>query len=77
MAGFVFLVSQQRIYWTISMSWSDAVVNGVDVTGTVVRVISHNGRYAEILLNTGIIVKIPTTHKPAPGDAVVEGELSL
>ena len=77
MAGFVFLASQQRIYWTISMHWSDAVVNGITVTGVVTQVREYDGSQALVTLNTGVSVLVPATHEPAPGDTIVEGELSL
>ena len=77
MAGFVFLGNPQPTYWTISMDWSDAVVNGVTVTGGVTHVREYDGSQALVILNTGVSVVVPATHEPVPGDAIVEGELSL
>ena len=44
MAGFVFLGNPQPTYWTISMHWSDAVVNGITVTGGCYQVREHDGK---------------------------------
>ncbi len=77
MAGFVFLGNPQPTYWTISMHWSDAVVNGVTVTGVITHVREYDGSQALVTLNTGVSVVVPATHEPVPGDAIVEGELSL
>ncbi len=77
MAGFVFLGNPQPTYWTISMDWSDAVVNGVTVTGVVTHVREYDGSQALVTLNTGVSVVVPATHEPVPGDAIVEGELTL
>ena len=77
MVGFVFLGNPQPTYWTISMDWSDAVVNGVTVTGVVTHVREYDGSQALVILNTGVSVVVPATHEPAPVDAIVEGELSL
>lgn len=57
------------------MRWSDAVVNGLDVTGTVTAVLAFDGARALVTLDSGVRVVIPTSHRPALGDAVVEGEL--
>lgn len=59
------------------MHWSDAVVNGVTVTGVITQVREYDGSQALVILNTGVSVVVPVTHEPAPGDAIVEGELSL
>lgn len=77
MAGFVFLGNPQPTYWTISMHWSDAVVNGVTVTGVITHVREYDGSQALVTLNTGVSVVVPAAHEPAPGDTIVEGELSL
>ncbi len=77
MAGFVFLGNPQPTYWTISMHWSDAVVNGITVTGVISNVVEYDGIHALVVLNTGVSVVVPATHEPVPGDAIVEGELSL
>ena len=77
MAGFVFLGNPQPTYWTISMHWSDAVVNGITVTGVITNVVKYDGSHALVVLNTGVSVVVPATHEPVPGDAIVEGELSL
>lgn len=77
MAGFVFLGNPQPTYWTISMHWSDAVVNGVTVTGVITNVVKYDGRHALVVLNTGVSFVVPATHEPVPGDTIVEGELSL
>lgn len=59
------------------MHWSDAVVNGVTVTGVITHVKEYDGSHTLVVLNTGVSVVVPATHQPAPGDTVVEGELSL
>lgn len=59
------------------MHWSDAVVNGVTVTGVITHVNEYDGSHALVVLNTGVSVEVPATHQPVPGDTVVEGELSL
>lgn len=59
------------------MHWSDAVVNGVTVTGVITHVKEYDGSHALVDLNTGVSVVVPATHQPVPGDTVVEGELSL
>ena len=59
------------------MHWSDAVVNGVTVTGVITHVREYDGSQALVILNTGVSVVVPATHEPAPVDAIVEGELSL
>lgn len=59
------------------MRWSDAVVNGVTVTGVITQVKEYDGSHALVVLNTGVSVVVPATHQPVPGDTVVEGELSL
>ncbi|HDZ8980364.1 TPA: hypothetical protein RUY06_002261 [Aeromonas veronii] len=61
----------------MSMHWSDAVVNGVTVTGVITHVKAYDGSHALVVLNTGVSVVVPATHQPVPGDTVVEGELSL
>ncbi|MEA9426275.1 hypothetical protein VCX68_06915 [Aeromonas caviae] len=58
------------------MDWSDAVVNGITVTGVVTQV-RYDGSQALVTLNTGVSVLVPATHEHAPGDTIVEGELSL
>ncbi|MCE9955596.1 hypothetical protein [Aeromonas rivipollensis] len=77
MAGFVFLGDLQPTYWTISMHWSDAVVNGVTVTGVITHIEEYDGSHASVVLNTGVSVVVPATHEPVLGDTIVEGELSL
>ncbi len=77
MAGSVFLGNPQLTYWTISMHWSDAVVNGITVTGVITNVVKYDGSHALVVLNTGVSVVVPVTHEPVPGDAIVEGELSI
>lgn len=57
------------------MDWSDAVVNGIDVTGRITSVISHDGEIAKVVLNGGIMLQLETSHLPVKGDWVVEGEL--
>lgn len=72
-------VSTERVppdCWTISMSWSDVVVNGIDVTGTIKTVLMYDGNRALVRLDTGVSVIVPTTHQPSPGDLLVEGELA-
>lgn len=59
------------------MRWSDAVVNGITVTGVITHVKEYDGSHALVVLNTGVCVVVPATHQPVPGDTVVEGELSL
>ena len=59
------------------MRWSDAVINGITVTGVVTHVREYDGSLALVTLNTGVSVLVPATHEPVPGDAIVEGELSL
>lgn len=59
------------------MHWSDAVVNGVTVTGVITHVKEYDSSHALVVLNTGVSVVVPATHQPVPGDTVVEGELSL
>lgn len=59
------------------MRWSDAVINGITVTGVVTQVREYDGSQALVILNTGVSVVVPATHEPVPGDTIVEGELSL
>ena len=59
------------------MRWSAAVINGITVTGVVTHVREYDGSLALVTLNTGVSVLVPATHEPVPGDAIVEGELSL
>ncbi|MGY3856125.1 hypothetical protein [Aeromonas intestinalis] len=59
------------------MNWSGDVVNGIDVTGVIIRVEHYDGSEALVVLSSGISVVVPAAHKPAPGDSIVEGELSL
>ena len=59
------------------MRWSDAVINGITVTGVVTHVREYDGSQALVTLNTGVSVVVPATHEPVPGDAIVEGELSI
>ncbi|TNJ17304.1 hypothetical protein CF112_19620 [Aeromonas hydrophila] len=61
----------------MSMHWSDAVVNGITVTGVITNVVKYDGSHALVVLNTGVSVVVPATHEPVPGDAIVEGELSI
>ncbi|MDO2946946.1 hypothetical protein M8828_01305 [Aeromonas simiae] len=51
--------------------------NGITVTGVVTQVREYDGSQALVTLNTGVSVVVPATHEPVPGDAIVEGELSL
>lgn len=59
------------------MHWSDAVVNGITVIGVITQVREYDGSQALVTLNTGVSVVVPATHEPVPGDAIVEGELSI
>ncbi|MGE6283602.1 hypothetical protein ACLHZ9_00975 [Aeromonas media] len=53
------------------------MVNGITVTGVISNVVEYDGSHALVVLNTGVSVVVPATHEPVPGDAIVEGELSL
>lgn len=55
--------------------YTPAHQGGIDTTGIVVAVISHTLTCATVKLDSGVLVRIQTTHLPRIGDAVVEGEL--
>lgn len=61
----------------MQMNWSSEVVSGIDVTGFITRVEHYDGREALVVLSSGVSVVVPAAHEPAPGDTIVEGELSL
>ncbi|MBV7439674.1 hypothetical protein [Aeromonas sp. sif2416] len=61
----------------MQMNWSSEVINGIDVTGVIASVEHYDGGAALVVLSSGVSVVVPATHKPVPGDTIVEGELSL
>ncbi|MDF2414501.1 hypothetical protein GWQ22_13885 [Aeromonas sp. 1HA1] len=61
----------------MQMNWSSEVINGIDVTGVIASVEHYGGGEALVVLSSGVSVVVPATHKPVPGDTIVEGELSL
>lgn len=61
----------------MQMNWSSEVINGIDVTGVIASVEHYDGDEALVVLSSGVSVVVPATHKPVPGDTIVEGELSL
>lgn len=61
----------------MQMDWSSEVASGIDVTGVITRVEHYDGSEALVVLSSGISVVVPAAHKPASGDSIVEGELSI
>ena len=59
------------------MHWNEELEMEGLATGVVRCVLSHDEGTALVLLNNGVSVVVPATHEPVPGDAIVEGELSL
>ncbi|PWI34845.1 hypothetical protein DI392_00765 [Vibrio albus] len=45
-------------------------------TGKVTGIVGYNGKSARVVIHSGRIITVRTSHKPIIGDWVVEGELS-